>query len=61
MATLWGTPLAFYLVPALLVVTSWLSREARLTLGRALGIGLVAIGVLSFPYIMWLTHLWRVR
>lgn len=58
-ALLWSTPLAFYLVPATLVVYSWLKRDARLTLIRALGIGLVVIGVLNFPYILWLTRLWK--
>ena len=57
-ALLWSTPLAFYLVPAILVLYSWLKRDARLTLIRALGIGLVVIGVLSFPYILWVTRLW---
>lgn len=58
-ALLWSTPLTFYLVPATLVVWSWLKRDARLTLIRALGIGLVVIGVLNFPYILWLTRLWE--
>jgi len=60
-ALLWSTPLAFYMVPAVLVVYSWLRPDARLTLVRALGIGLVAIGILSFPYILWLTHLWKLH
>ena len=59
LALLWSTPLAFYLIPAGLVVYSWLKRDARFTLFRALGIGLVVIGVLSFPYILWLRHLWE--
>jgi len=59
-ALLWSTPLAFYVVPAAIVVYAWVRRDARLSLTRALGIGLVVIGVLSFPYILWLTHLWDV-
>jgi hypothetical protein len=59
-ALLWSTPLAFYLVPATLVVVAWLWRDARLSLMRALGLGLVVIGVLNFPYILWLTHLWEI-
>jgi len=58
-ALLWSTPLAFYMMPAALVVYSWLKRDARLTLPRALGVGLVVIGLLNFPYILWLTRLWR--
>lgn len=58
-ALLWSTPLAFYLLPAVLVVYAWLKRDARLSLPRVLGIGLVLIGVLSFPYILWLTSLWE--
>jgi len=59
-ALLWSTPLAFYVVPAGIVVAAWLSGPARMTLVRALGLGLVVIGVLNFPYILWLTHLWDV-
>lgn len=58
-ALLWSTPLAFYVLPAALVVYAWLKRDARLSVARALGIGLVVIGVLNFPYILWLTRLWR--
>jgi hypothetical protein len=59
-ALLWSTPLAFYVVPAAIVVGSWLRRERPFSALRALGWGLVSIGVLNFPYILWLTHLWRV-
>jgi len=59
-ALLWSTPLAFYVAPAAIVVYAWVQRDARLSLVRALGIGLVVIGVASFPYILWLTHLWDV-
>jgi len=60
MALIWSTPLTFYVIPAALVVYSWLRRDPRLTLMRALGLGLVVIGVLNFPFILWLTHLWEV-
>jgi hypothetical protein len=59
-ALLWSTPLAFYLLPAALVIFSWLRRDRRYTLLRALGIGLLSIGILNFPFILWLTHLWAV-
>jgi hypothetical protein len=58
-ALIWSTPLSFYLVPAGLVIWSWAWRDGRLTLSRALGLGLVVIGVLNFPFILWLTHLWE--
>jgi len=58
-ALLWSTPLAFYVVPAGLVVFSWLRRDARFTLPRALGAGLVFIGIASFVYVLWLGHLWE--
>lgn len=58
-ALLWSTPLAFYVMPAALVAYSWLKRGAQLTLLRALGIGLVVIGVINFAYILWLTRLWE--
>ena len=60
-ALLWSTPLAFYVVPAGLVVWSWLWRDSRLSLPRALGLGLVVIGLLNFPFILWLTYLWEVH
>lgn len=59
-ALLWSTPLAFYLIPAALVAYSWVTRDGRFTMSRALGTGLVAIGVLNFPYILWLTRLWEI-
>jgi hypothetical protein len=59
-ALLWSTPLAFYVVPAAIVVVAWLRRGRPFSALRALGWGLVSIGVLSFPYILWLTHLWKV-
>jgi len=58
-ALMWSTPLAFYVVPAGLVVFSWLRRDARFTLPRALGAGLVFIGIASFVYVLWLGHLWE--
>lgn len=57
-ALMWSTPLAFYLVPAGLVIYSWLQRDPRFTLPRALGSGLVFIGIASFPYTVWLGRLW---
>jgi hypothetical protein len=57
-ALIWSTPLFFYLLPAALVIFSWLKRPLWLPLARALGLGLVIIGVLGFGYILWLTHLW---
>lgn len=55
---IWSTPLFFYFLPAALVSFSWLKRPRWLQLARALGFGLVTIGVLNFGYILWLTHLW---
>jgi hypothetical protein len=57
-ALIWSTPLFFYVLPATLVIFSWLTRPHWLPLARALGLGLVIIGILSFGYIFWLTHLW---
>jgi hypothetical protein len=57
-ALIWSTPLFFYLVPAGLVIFSWLKRPQWLPLARALGFGLVIIGIFNFGYILWLTHLW---
>lgn len=56
----WSTPLFFYVMPASVVIYSWLRPGSRLTTVRALAIGLVIIGVMSFPYILWLTHLWDI-
>lgn len=58
---LWSTPLAFYVAPAAVVVHAWTARRHRLTLVRALGIGLVSIGIAGFPYLLWLTRLWRLH
>ena len=58
-ALLWSTPLALYLVPAAIVVWAW-ARRGRTSLPRALGYGLMAIGVLNFGFILWLTHLWEI-
>jgi hypothetical protein len=55
---IWSTPLFFYVLPAALVIYSWLKRPSFLPLAKALGLGLVLIGVLNFGYILWLTHLW---
>ena len=55
---IWSTPLFFYVLPAGLVIYVWLKRPLWLPLFRALGLGLVAIGILNFGYILWLTHLW---
>jgi len=60
LALLWSMPLAFFVVPAGLVIYSWLKRDSRFSLMRALGAGLVFIGVVNFPFILWLTHLWDV-
>jgi hypothetical protein len=58
-ALIWSTPLALYVIPAGLVVFSWLRRDGGgMSMPRALAWGLVAIGVLNFAYILWLTHLW---
>jgi hypothetical protein len=57
-ALIWSTPLFFYVVPAGLVIFSWLKRPQWLPVSRALGLGLVIIGMSSFGYILWLTHLW---
>lgn len=59
-ALLWSTPLAFYLVPAGIVVASWSGRGRRFSSARALGLAFVFIGVVNFPFILWLTHLWDV-
>jgi len=58
-ALMWSTPLAFYGVPAGLVIFSWIRRDPRFTLPRALGTGLVFIGIASFAYVVWLGHLWE--
>jgi hypothetical protein len=55
---IWSTPLFFYVLPAALVIFSWLKNPHWLPIVRALGFGLVLIGVLNFGYILWLTHLW---
>jgi len=55
---IWSTPLFFYVRPAGLVIYSWLKRPYWLPLARALGLGLVIIGILNFGYIHWLTNLW---
>ena len=55
---IWSTPLFFYVLPAALVIFCWLKHPRWLPLARALGLGLVIIGVLNFGYILWLTHLW---
>ena len=55
---IWSTPLFFYVLPAGLVIYVWLKRPLWLPLFRALGLGLVSIGILNFSYILWLTHLW---
>ncbi|MBE0695903.1 MAG: hypothetical protein IH586_03180 [Anaerolineaceae bacterium] len=57
-ALLWSTPLAFYVLPAALVVVAWLRRKQPMFLLRTLGLGLVIIGILNLPFILWLTHLW---
>ena len=55
---IWSTPLFFYVLPAGLVIFSWLKKPNWLPLARALGLGLAIIGVLNFGYILWLTRLW---
>lgn len=55
---IWSTPLFFYVLPTALVIYSWLKKPNWLPVARALGLGLVLIGVLNFGYILWLTHLW---
>ena len=55
---IWSTPLFFYFLPAALVIFSWLKQPHWLPLARALGLGLVIIGILNFGYILWLTRLW---
>ena len=55
---IWSTPLFFYVLPAALVIYSWFKKPHWLPIVRALGLGLVLIGVLNFGYILWLTHLW---
>jgi len=55
---IWSTPLFFYVLPAALVIFSWLKRLRWLPLARALGLGLFMIGILNFGYILWLTRLW---
>lgn len=59
-ALLWSAPLAFYVVPAFFVVWEWLRRGRPAATARTLGIGLVFIGVVNFPFILWLTYLWRI-
>lgn len=59
-ALLWSSPLAFYVVPAFFVVWEWLRRGRPAAALRTLGIGLIFIGVVNFPFILWLTHLWRI-
>jgi len=60
LALLWSTPLALYLVPVAIVVWAWSRPEGRVSLPRALGYGLVAQGVLSFAFMLWLNHLWAI-
>lgn len=60
LALAWSTPLFFYVIPASLVIYAWLRPGSRLTTARALATGLVIIGLMSFPYILWLTHLWKI-
>ena len=55
---IWSTPLFFYVLPAGLVIFSWLKKPNWLPFFRALGLGLAIIGVLNFGYILWLTRLW---
>jgi hypothetical protein len=59
-AVLWSTALAFYVLPAAIVVRAWLRQAQRVPTLVVLGLALVIIGVLNFPYILWLTHLWKV-
>lgn len=60
LALMWSTPLTFYVVPALLVVLSWYRRGDLMTFPRVLGLTFVLVGVMNFPFIYWLTHLWDV-
>lgn len=60
MALLWSTPLALYVVPVAIVVWAWSRPDGRISLPRALGYGLVAQGVLSFGFLLWLNHLWAI-
>lgn len=59
-ALLWSTPLAFYLLPATLVLLAWLWQDKQMSLLRVLGLGLLFIGLVNFPFILWLTYLWNV-
>jgi hypothetical protein len=59
-ALLWSAPLAFYLAPAFFVVWEWVRRGRPAAALRTLGSGLAFIGVVNFPFILWLTHLWRI-
>lgn len=60
LALVWSTTLAFFVVPTALVAYAWITKSPRLTMMRALAFGLIANGVLSFPHILWLNHLWEI-
>jgi len=54
---LWVTPLTFYVVPAALVMISWLQHNRLVSTLRALGLGLVFIGVIYVPFGLWLNQM----
>ncbi len=53
---LWVTPLTFYVVPAGIVVASWLQHNRLVSPIRSLGLALVVIGVVYIPFGLWLTQ-----
>lgn len=57
-ALLWGIPAILWLVPAAALLIGW--ARSRWRIARSLAVALVALGVLNFPFILWLTHLWAV-
>jgi hypothetical protein len=54
---LWVTPLTFYVLPAALVVASWLKHNRVISTLRALGLSLVFIGIVYIPFGLWLNQL----
>jgi hypothetical protein len=54
---LWVTPLTFYVLPATLVVASWLKHNRVISTLRALGLALVFIGIVYIPFGLWLNQL----
>jgi hypothetical protein len=54
---LWVTPLTFYVVPAAVIVISWLQHNRAISTLRAVGLALVFIGIIYIPFGLWLNQL----